>query len=52
LVLKAADPFFSKHGAGTEVPFKVSGTRSEPRFGLDLGQKADANQEPPPAKPH
>ncbi|MGA2746729.1 MAG: AsmA-like C-terminal region-containing protein [Candidatus Sulfotelmatobacter sp.] len=49
LVLKAADPFFNKHGAGTEVPFKVSGTRSDPKFGLDLGQKADADQEPTPA---
>jgi hypothetical protein len=52
-VLKAADPFFSKHGAGTEVPFKVTGTRSEPRFGLDLGQKAEVPQERTlaPAKP-
>jgi hypothetical protein len=54
ILLKAADPFFSKHGAGTEVPFKVTGTRSEPRFGLDLGQKAEADPEPtsPPPKPH
>lgn len=53
LVLKAADPFFSKHGAGTEVPFKVSGTRSEPQFSLDLGQKAETDQgpTPSPAKP-
>jgi hypothetical protein len=49
LLLKAADPFFSKHGAGTEIPFKVSGTRSEPRFGLDFSQKAQADQEPTPA---
>jgi hypothetical protein len=42
VLLKPVDPFFSKHGAGTEVPFKVTGTRSEPHFGLDLGQKADA----------
>jgi hypothetical protein len=53
LLLKAADPFFNKHGAGTEIPFKVSGTRSEPKFGLDLGQKADADQDrtAAPAKP-
>jgi hypothetical protein len=54
LLLKAADPFFNKHGAGTEIPFKVSGTRSDPKFGLDLGQKADADPErtPAPAKPN
>lgn len=37
ILLKPVDPFFRKHGAGTEVPFKVTGTRSEPRFGLDFG---------------
>ncbi len=42
ILLKPVDPFFSKHGAGTEIPFKVTGTRSEPKFGLDLGQKAEA----------
>ena len=39
ILLKPVDPFFSKHGAGTEVPFKVTGTRSEPHFGLDFGHK-------------
>jgi hypothetical protein len=48
VLLKPVDPFFSKHGAGTEVPFKVTGTRSEPHFGLDLGQKADAVPAEPP----
>ena len=41
ILLKPADPFFSKHGAGTEVPFKITGTRSEPHFGLDFGHKDD-----------
>ncbi len=41
LLLKPADPFFSKHGAGTEVSIKVTGTRSEPKFGLDFGHKDD-----------
>jgi hypothetical protein len=41
LVLKAADPFFSKNGAGTEVPIRITGTRSEPRFDLDFGRKDD-----------
>jgi hypothetical protein len=39
VLLKPADRFFSKNGAGTEVPFSVSGTREEPHFGLDFGQQ-------------
>jgi len=37
ILLKPVDPFFSKHGAGTEVPVKITGTKSEPHFGLDFG---------------
>jgi len=36
LLLTAADPFFAKHGAGVEVPVKISGTKSAPKFGLDF----------------
>jgi hypothetical protein len=36
-LLKPVDPFFHKHGAGAEVPVKITGTQSEPHFGLDLG---------------
>jgi hypothetical protein len=32
--LKPIDPFFAKHGAGTELPIRITGTRSEPHFGL------------------
>jgi hypothetical protein len=39
VLLKPVDPFFSKHGAGTEIPVKVVGTKSEPHFGLDFGHK-------------
>ena len=39
ILLKPVDPFFHKHGAGTELPFKVTGTKSEPHFGLDFGHK-------------
>jgi hypothetical protein len=39
LLLKPVDPFFAKNGAGTEVPFKVTGTRSDMKFGLDFGHK-------------
>ena len=46
LLLKPVDPFFSKNGAGTEVPIKITGTRSEPKFGLDFHHKdkEDSNQ--------
>ena len=37
--LKLADPFFSKHGAGTYLPISVTGTREEPKFGLDFKRK-------------
>jgi len=37
--LKPVDPFFSKRGAGTEIPVKVTGTKSEPHFGVDFGHK-------------
>jgi hypothetical protein len=35
-LLKAASPFFSKKGGGAEIPVKISGTKSEPKFGLDV----------------
>lgn len=47
VLLKPVDPFFKKDGAGTEIPFKVTGTRSEPHFGLDFGHKEEkANSTP------
>jgi len=41
LLLKPVDPFFKKNGAGAEIPVQVSGTRSAPKFGLDLHHKAE-----------
>lgn len=41
VLLKPVDPFFHKDGAGTEIPFKITGTRSEPHFGLDFGHKEE-----------
>ena len=46
LLLKPVDPFFHKHGAGTELPFKITGTKSAPHFGLDFGHK---DSDPTPA---
>jgi AsmA-like C-terminal region len=45
ILLKPVDPFFHKHGAGTELPFKVTGTRSEPHFGLDFHHKEESKRE-------
>lgn len=39
ILLRPADRFFSKDGAGTEVPIKITGTESEPHFGLDFHHK-------------
>jgi hypothetical protein len=38
--LKLADPFFKKDGAGSVVPIRISGTRDEPKFALDLFHNA------------
>jgi AsmA-like C-terminal region len=35
-LLKAVDPFFAKDGAGAVIPIKITGTREEPQFGLNL----------------
>ena len=45
ILLKPVDPFFSKNRAGTQVPFKVTGTRSEPHFGLDFHHKAESRSD-------
>jgi hypothetical protein len=38
-LLKLADPFFAKDGAGTVLPIKITGTRASPAFGLDFNLK-------------
>jgi hypothetical protein len=45
ILLKPVDPFFRKHGAGTELPFKITGAREAPHFGLDFGHKDDRKDE-------
>jgi hypothetical protein len=42
ILLKPADPFFSKNGAGTELPVKATGIKSEPHFGSDFGHKDES----------
>ena len=36
VLLMPFDKVLQKNGAGTEVPFKIDGTRSDPHFGLDF----------------
>jgi hypothetical protein len=38
LLLKIVDPLFSRDGGGSSVPIKIEGTRSDPKFGLDMGR--------------
>lgn len=45
IFLKPVDPFFSKNGAGTVLPIRIDGTKSEPHFGLDFGGGANKSQE-------
>jgi hypothetical protein len=35
LLLKPADRFFKKNGAGTEIPIYIAGTREKPHFGYN-----------------
>jgi hypothetical protein len=50
LLLKPADRFFKKNGAGTEVPIRVSGTRQDPKFGVDLKRMKGTSPETPGQK--
>ncbi len=39
LLLKPLDPFFHKDGSGARIPIKITGTKSDVHFGLDIGHK-------------
>jgi hypothetical protein len=47
VLLKPADRFFEKDGAGTEVPIHVDGTREQPKFGVDLGKMGHTHPQIP-----
>ncbi len=47
-LLKPVDPLFHKNGAGAQIPFKMSGTKDAPHFGLDMHKKPDRPLPPPP----
>jgi hypothetical protein len=38
VLLKLVDPLFKREGGGSAIPIKITGTRSEPSFGLDAGR--------------
>jgi hypothetical protein len=40
--LKAAQPFFRSKRGGSRIPIKITGTRSDPQFALDLANKKGA----------
>ena len=53
-LLKPADRFFKKDGAGTEIPLHISGTREDPRFGIDferMRHKSESLPAPPAENP-
>jgi hypothetical protein len=35
-LLKPVDPFFRNKEGGADIPVKITGTQSEPKFGLNL----------------
>lgn len=38
MLLKLVDPLFKRPGGGSAVPITISGTRDDPKFGLDKGR--------------
>jgi len=38
LLLKPIDPLFEREGAGTVLPIKITGTREEPSFQVEIGK--------------
>jgi hypothetical protein len=49
-LLKPADRFFKKDGAGTKVGIRIKGTRESPEFGVDLGGMKTTSPEKPGQK--
>jgi len=39
VLLRVLDPFFKRKGGGSSIPFKVTGDRRHPHYGLDRGNK-------------
>ena len=43
VLLKAVDPFFRSPGGGVEIPVTISGTKSKPKFGVEIFGKSIHN---------
>jgi len=50
-LLKPADRYFKKDGAGTEIPIRISGTREDPKFGVDFKRMKSTSAQFPGQKP-
>ena len=50
-LLKPADRFFKKDGAGTDVPIRITGTREDPSFGIQFDRLRHKSQATPAANP-
>ena len=48
ILLFPANQLLQKHGAGMEIPVTINGTRSEPKFGLDLAAMRESGGSPKP----
>jgi hypothetical protein len=48
LLLKVVDPIFRKDGAGAVIPITIHGTRTEPKYGLDMGRIFGRDRNPNP----
>jgi hypothetical protein len=46
-LLKPADRFFKKDGAGAVVPIQIRGLHNDPQFGVDLGRMKQSSPERP-----
>lgn len=46
ILLKPADRFFKKDGAGAEIPIYIAGTRDHPQFGYNSGHGSTHPQRP------
>jgi hypothetical protein len=51
VLLKPADRYFKKDGAGTEVPIHINGTREDPKFGVDFKRMKSTKPQSPEQKP-
>jgi len=52
LLLRPFSPFFRGPNGGAEIPVKITGTKSAPKFGLDLFRKDSANHSKDEARKH